>query len=250
MPRRMRSPATMSVAIEVRSEVRERSSCWRRCSGRSSGSAAPTRTGAATRVSSPSCHDMVSTMKATVRYDASWPRRAREDLAERTELVGVARGDAEDLAGRRPAGQHVAHLRHLAGDHLQGAVERDQPAAHHERVRHDAEDTADHDHEEQRGRPAGEGRLGPADDALVDRSAEDPRPERHRQEPQRVAEGREGDQGLLLPEDPAEERQRRAGVGVRRGCGVRARVERRDPRWVVLHLVSNPRRRHLAGTNR
>ena len=61
----------MSVAIEVRSEVRLRSTACRRCSGRSSGSAAPTSTGAATSTSTPSCHDVDSTIAATVRYDTS-----------------------------------------------------------------------------------------------------------------------------------------------------------------------------------
>ncbi len=77
MPRRIRSPATMSVAIEVSSELRERSTSWRRWRGRRNGSATPNRTGAATSTTRPSRGEVASTIAATARNETSWePARA------------------------------------------------------------------------------------------------------------------------------------------------------------------------------
>ena len=94
----------MSVASEVRSELRPRSISWRRCSGLSSGNAAPTSTGAAISSSTPSSTEVLSTMKATTRYATSWVQvRARisvsapnssesADATLSTSPVGVRRG--------------------------------------------------------------------------------------------------------------------------------------------------------------
>jgi hypothetical protein len=92
------------------------------------------------------------------------------------------------------------------------------------------------------------GGLRAGETVLVHGAAEDPGAERHRQEPQGVAERRERDQRLLAPEHPSQERRGRPGVGVRRGCVVGAGEERRDPGWVVLHVVPDPRRSHPVAT--
>src|SRR5690625_7445186 len=71
----------MSVASEVRSEVRDRSTAWRRCNGRSSGVATNTSTGAATRVSSPSGTEVCST-RATTTKNANNADAARPTVSE------------------------------------------------------------------------------------------------------------------------------------------------------------------------
>ena len=73
MPRRIRNPATMSVAIEVRSEVRVRSTSWRCCSGRSSGLASSTITGAKINTTTPSSNEVDSTSPAISRYAMKAP---------------------------------------------------------------------------------------------------------------------------------------------------------------------------------
>ena len=57
----------MSVAIDVRSDVRDRSISCRRWSGRSNGRATPTSTGAATSTKTPMVVEMLSTIAATIR---------------------------------------------------------------------------------------------------------------------------------------------------------------------------------------
>ena len=67
----------MSVAIDVSSELRERSTSWRRWSGGRNGSATHTRIGAAISTTTPSSGDVTSTMAATARNDTSCdPARA------------------------------------------------------------------------------------------------------------------------------------------------------------------------------
>ena len=73
MPRRIRNPATMSVAIEVRSEDRVRSTSWRCCSGRSSGLASSTITGAKINTTTPSWNEVDSTSPAISRYAMKAP---------------------------------------------------------------------------------------------------------------------------------------------------------------------------------
>ena len=214
MPRRMRRPATMSVAIEVRSELRLRSICWRRCSGRSSGSAAPTRTGAATSTSTPSCRRDAEHDGRDHQVGDQLRAGPGDDLGQGAELVGVGGGDAQHLAGRRTARQHVAHLRDLAGHHLHGAVEADQPAAHDQRVQHDAEDAADDDHREhQPAHPSRALRESP-EDAVVDGTAEDVGAERQRHQPQQAGHRGRGDDLPLLAQHPPQERRRCPGVGI------------------------------------
>ena len=94
----------MSVASEVRSELRPRSTSWRRCSGLRSGYDAPTSTGAATSSSTPSWTEVLSTIRATTTYATSWVQtRARISVSapnssesleatESTSPVGVRRG--------------------------------------------------------------------------------------------------------------------------------------------------------------
>jgi hypothetical protein len=211
MPRRIRRPATMSVASEVRSDVRERSSCWRRRPDEHGGGDQREQA----ELPRHGQHDEGDRQVGDELAD-----RAGQDLGERAELVGVAGGHAEHLAGRRAPGQHVPHLHDLARDHLERAVEADQPGAHHQRVRDDPEHRADRDHPEQQRRPAEQRGGRAAHDAVVDGPAEDPRAERHRQEPQRVAQRGQRDQRLLLAEHPPQERGRGPGVGVRGGGGV------------------------------
>jgi hypothetical protein len=55
----------MSVAIDVSSELRVRSTSWRRCKGRRKGSAIANRMGAATSTTAPSRGEVASTMPAT-----------------------------------------------------------------------------------------------------------------------------------------------------------------------------------------
>src|SRR5699024_5674963 len=71
----------MSVANEVRSEVRDRSTAWRRCNGRGSGVATTTSTAAATRVSSPSGTEVCST-RATTTPNANNADAARPTVSE------------------------------------------------------------------------------------------------------------------------------------------------------------------------
>ena len=140
-------------------------------------------------------------------------RGPRRDLGERPELVGVAGRHAEHLAGRRPPREDVTHLHRLAGDHLHGAVQRDQPAAHDQGVHRDAERDPDHGHQGEQARPSSQGRGRVAEDALVDRLADQPRTDRQRQLPQDPDAGRCRDDPRLLAEVPAQERPRAAGVG-------------------------------------
>ena len=150
-PRRIRSPATMSVASEVSVGGAPRSTSWRRCSGRSSGSATADehRRGDAAPAG-PSGGEVSSTMAATVEVGDQLGDRPGGDLGERrrtrrrrcaatlsTSPVGVRRGSTWPICDG------------LAGDHQRRAVERDQPAAHDEGVHHDAEDRADQRHHEQ-----------------------------------------------------------------------------------------------------
>ncbi len=71
----------MSVAIDVSSELRERSTSWRRWSGRRKGRATPNRTGAAISTTTPSRGEVVSTMAATARNEMNCdPARAMISL--------------------------------------------------------------------------------------------------------------------------------------------------------------------------
>ncbi len=73
MPRRMRSPATMSAAIEVSSPFWVRSAVWALLSGRSTGVAAATISGATSSTASPRGPDVLSIRAATTANAPSAP---------------------------------------------------------------------------------------------------------------------------------------------------------------------------------
>ncbi len=153
IPRRMRSPATMSVAIEVRSEVRERSISWRRWSGRKNGNATPTSAGAATSTSRPIVVEVESTIAATIKKATSWaPARAVISVSAPNSSASPE-ATLKHLAGRRTPGLDVTELDRLAGHHLGGAVERDQPTTHDQRVHRDAENGTDQRDDQQQPGP-------------------------------------------------------------------------------------------------
>ena len=132
----------MSVASEVRSELRPRSSSWRRCSGLSSGNAAADQHRRRDQQQHAQLDRGAQHDERDHQVGDQLGARAGQDLGERAELVGVAGRDAQHLAGRRTPREDVAHLRGLAGDHLHRPVERDQPGAHDVGVHEDAEQGA------------------------------------------------------------------------------------------------------------
>jgi hypothetical protein len=112
----------MSVAIPVRSADRVRSTSSRRCSGgqQRQGQHHDQRRGHQHHDPQRDRGGQHQAGDQQVRRQR--PERPGEDLGQRAELVGVAGGDAEHLAGRRPLRQHVAELHRLAVDHHHRAV--------------------------------------------------------------------------------------------------------------------------------
>ena len=147
-------------------------------------------------------------------------RGAGQDLGHRPELVGVAGGDAEHLAGRRTPGQDVAHLHRLAGDQQHRAVDPDQPAPHDQGVHRDPEHRPDHRDQEQQPGPEQRLRGRPGEDALVDGASEQPGAHRQRQLPQHADDDGGGDDlGLAHAAASAGRPPDCACPGRRRGSG-------------------------------
>ena len=228
----------MSVASDVSSEDRARSTSSRRCSG------SQQRYGEQHERRGGDQHDHAragTTYPAPGRRSPGTPSARPlpgEHLGQRAELVGVAGGDAEHLTGRRTLRQHVTHLGGLAGDHLHHAVHRHQPGADDQRV----------PRRRQPGSRAGSARAAPGRDspqpkvALGDAVSMILPTTNGPTEPgmnSNIAEHRRDHQrARLLAEQPAEEPARRT-----RCSAVRRRAQAHlVPRSWAMEEVGNDRR--------
>ena len=145
-----------------------------------------------------------------VRDDAAG--EPRQDVEGAAGPQRVVRHDGDDLARRQLAAHRVARVRHVMADDLGEPEGRLQPVLHRVAMAHHARGGLDDaEHREQDAEP-GERVVVAVDDSLLDRLADRVRHQRLRDHPDDPEGDRDRERPLLVPTDPDEQPERRAGV--------------------------------------
>ena len=145
-----------------------------------------------------------------VRDDAAG--EPRQDVEGAAGPQRVVRHDRDDLARRQLAAHRVARVRHVMAHDLGEPEGRLQPVLHRVAMPHHARSGLDDaEHGEQDAEP-GQRIVVAVDDSLLDRLPDRVRHQRLRDHPDDPERDRDRERPLLVPADPEEQPEGRAGV--------------------------------------